>query len=83
MFNTFKKIFIVHKLRKSKGPLEKLPIKLRVYISDNADIIAEALLIVNDAYTKANKLLKTKDAKMIINDIKSVIQEILNGEENS
>lgn len=83
MFNTLKKIFIVHKLRKSKGPLEKLPIDLRIYISDNADTIAEALLIINDTYTRINKLLKTRSAKVIINDFKSVIQEILDEEENS
>ena len=77
MFRFIKTAYIANKLRKQEGPIEKLPIEVRSFISRNADIIAETAVIFHTAYQDLEKVYSTKNAKDMLNEIKIVVQEIL------
>lgn len=74
MFRYIKKAFVACKLRKSKGPLEKLPLELRLYIASHANTIADIMVTVHDL----NRISKTNEFKKIKSDIRKIMEEILN-----
>lgn len=78
MFRYIKKAFVACKLRKSKGPLEKLPLELRLYIASHANTIADIMVTVHTVYSDLNRISKTNEFKKIKSDIRKIMEEILN-----